>query len=104
MLSLLSISIVKVTLPAVLSTTVWTPLHEGAVIFSTKTEVYYSINAVGTFVWERLSREGITLDTLCADLQARFTGASPEQLREDVCALLDAFERASLVQPRSGDA
>jgi hypothetical protein len=90
------------TLPIARPTVVWTALPDGAVLFSTETEVYYSINTVGALVWELLPSDGMTLDALCDVVREHFPGAPLAQIRGDVVELLADLERCGLVDAPVG--
>lgn len=84
-------------LPSARAAVVWSALPDGAVLFATDTEVYYSLNPVGTLIWELLPRV-TSLDELCAAVHAEYPDATPLQVRADVVELLDDLERAGLVE------
>jgi hypothetical protein len=84
-------------LPTARPTVVWTTLPDGAVLFSTETEVYYSVNSVGALVWQLLPSESMTLEELCDVVHDHFPDATPAQIRTDVVELLADFARCGLV-------
>lgn len=88
-------------LPTPRQSVVWTGLPDGAVLFSTETEVYFSLNQVGAVVWELLS-DGRSMDDLCAGVQARFPDADPVDVRRDVDELLGELLRARLLEVPEG--
>ncbi len=82
-------------LPTARRSVVWTSLPDGAVLFSTETEVYYSLNPVGALIWELLPR---TLDDVCTEVCARHPDVSPERVHADVSALMTELEDAGLIE------
>jgi hypothetical protein len=58
--------------------------------------VYFSLNATGAWIWERLAT-GATRDELCAGIVARFEVESAVA-RRDLDELLVELERAGLVE------
>ncbi|HSM15582.1 MAG TPA: PqqD family protein [Gemmatimonadales bacterium] len=85
-------------LPVATTHVVYGPLSDGAVLFSTKDEVYFGLNQVGAQVWELLPPATRTLTELCAHLERRFEGTAPDVLRRDVAALLDDLLANDLVE------
>lgn len=84
------------SLPVPRSTVVWVKLPDGAVLFTPEDEVYYSMNAVATSIWEFLPHVA-DMDALCSSVHQRFPDAEPDPMRADVVALLDELARAGLV-------
>lgn len=84
------------SLPVPRSTVVWVELPDGAVLFTPENEVYYSMNAVATSIWEFLPQVP-DMDALCLSVSRRFPDASLHQIRVDVIALLDELALAGLV-------
>jgi len=87
-------------LPTAHPSVVWTPLPDGAVLFSTETELYFGVNSVGALVWELLPPTTQTLQDLCAAVHERYPDAALEQIRTDVIELLDNLSQYGLVQFR----
>jgi hypothetical protein len=85
-------------LPIARPNVVWSALPDGAVLFATDTEVYYSLNPVGALIWELLPQPGMSLDDLCMAVQSEYPDATPLQIRSDVIALLEDLERSGLVE------
>ena len=75
---------------------------DGAVLFSTRTEVYFGLNAVGASVWSLLP-SAASLDALCQEIAARHPGADAERIRHDVSALLADLGREGLVHAVAGE-
>lgn len=83
-------------LPVPRSTVVWVRLPDGAVLFTPEDEVYYSMNAVASMIWEALP--GVAdLDALCSSVRQCFPDVETDQIRSDVTALLDELAEAGLV-------
>lgn len=72
----------------------------GAVLLSTKDEVYYGLNGVAAAVWERLPPVLNGLDELCADVSQLYPGVDSATIRADVPALLDDLLARGLVISR----
>ena len=85
-------------LPVASPSVVWTPLPDGAVLFSTETEVYYGVNGVGALMRELLPPASMTLEDLCTSVQAKYPDVPLEQIRTDVVELLEDLKRCGLVQ------
>ena len=85
-------------LPVATSHVVYGPLLDGAVLFSTKDEVYYGLNQIGAEIWELLPPSTQTLTELCGKLKQRFEGIDPPSLRSDVVALLADLLANNLVE------
>ncbi|HEX5580612.1 MAG TPA: PqqD family protein [Gemmatimonadaceae bacterium] len=75
---------------------------DGAVLFSTRTEVYYGLNLVGTTVWDLLP-DAPSLDALCEEVRRRHPGAGIAEVRRDISALLDDLLAEGLLE-RNGSA
>lgn len=84
-------------LPVASSDVIISSLDDGAVLFSSKDEVYYGLNAVGLRVWQLLPPARRTLDELCAELQQEFVGVDYDTLAADVSELLGELTRFGLV-------
>jgi len=87
-------------LPVATAHAVYGPLSDGAVLFSTKDEVYFGLNQVGAQVWELLPPATHSLSELCTNLERRFEGVDPDVLRRDVEALLEDLLANGLVEYR----
>jgi hypothetical protein len=90
-------------LPQPKSSVVWTELPDGAVLFSTESEIYYSLNSVGTLVWQHLSGEGMTHDGLCAAVAAQFPDQDPDEVRRDVEELIGDLLKAELLVEQAAE-
>ena len=87
-------------LPSADPAVIFKPLAEGAVLFSTKDEVYYGLNSVGMRIWQLLPPVHSSLDDLCAALRVDYPQVDPAVLRSDVVELLGELASLGLVQPR----
>ena len=74
---------------------VWTKMPDGAVLFSTETEVYYSVNVLGAFIWTLLPR---SIDDLCAAVGEQYPDVANERIHADIVDLLKELEAAALIQ------
>ena len=91
-------------LPRPAPTTIFKPLAEGGVLFSTSTEVYFGVNVIGARIWELLPPATTTFEELCATLAAQYHDVSEAQIRRDVRAFLDDLLANDLVvAPREDD-
>ncbi|HEY0971266.1 MAG TPA: PqqD family protein [Gemmatimonadales bacterium] len=69
---------------------------DGAVLLSTRTEVYYQLNEVGATVWELLA-DAHGLDVLCEEVGRRHPGGDADAVRRDVAALLAELSAEGLI-------
>ena len=74
---------------------------DGAVLFSTRTEVYYGLNLVGTTVWD-LVGGATSFDALCEEVSRRHPGGEADTVRRDVRALIDDLLTEVLLVRRGG--
>jgi len=86
------------SLPSQTSQVVFGPLPDGAVLFSTRDEVYYGLNRVGALIWALLPPKTNTLSELCDVLGRQFTEVDPATLKNDVAALLEELHANGLVE------
>lgn len=80
---------------------IYRTLAEGAVLFSTRDEVYFGLNDVGARVWELLPPAMTTTDDVCAALAKEYPDVDRQVIREDVEELLAALAAHGLVLARS---
>lgn len=82
-------------------------LHEGGVLFSTETEVYFEVGDVGARIWELLPPSSRTIDELVTVLAAQYHDVSASQIRSDVEEFVGELLANGLVAydaaPPSGD-
>jgi hypothetical protein len=72
--------------------------HEGdTILFDTKTDRYYTLNAVGTRVWECLG-QGIQVDAIPTRIAEEFD-APVVTIDADVRSLIAQLRQAALVTP-----
>jgi hypothetical protein len=71
----------------------------GAILFSTETEVYFSLNLIGVRVWQLLSAEGIALNEVVARIRDDYPEVSEETIAADVRGLVDDLRQHGLVEP-----
>lgn len=90
-------SLLPVAAPAV----IYKALADGAVVFSTQTEVYYGLNAVGAQVWELLPPTSTTFDELCDAVARQHPDVDAEVIRADIAELLRELEAHGLVVPQT---
>lgn len=86
------------TLPCGRSSVVVKEVPEGAILFSTDTEVYFSLNHVGLRVWRLLHDDHQTMDEVVTALQQAYPDVSREVLTRDVQGLLDELSGNGLVE------
>lgn len=99
MSAVMSISMANVRLPKPKSDLIFKTLADGGLIFSPALEVYFSVNAVGSRVWNLLPPVTDTLDALVATLSAEYTDVTADVIRADVEELLAEFTSQGLVDP-----
>jgi hypothetical protein len=77
----------------------WTKLPDGAVLFSPESEVYFAINQTAALIWELLMSDefGCDIDAICSAVRQRFPDVSPQQIRDDVADILNAFADNNLL-------
>ncbi|HEX8692968.1 MAG TPA: PqqD family protein [Longimicrobium sp.] len=72
---------------------------DGAVVLDLRKGKYYSLNGVGTAIWQQLEA-GRTLAEIAAHLCERY-GAPGDEVRRDVADFVDTLQRRALVDVRS---
>lgn len=77
---------------------------DGAVLLSTKDEIYYGLNTVGACIWERLPPVLTELDDLCASLSMLYPDIDPETIRADAQELIEDLLAHGLLCPRDREA
>ena len=99
--SALPIPPVNPTLPVRSPTVLFRPMEDGGVLFCSRTEVYFGVNAVGAMIWERLPRPGESqrhsFDDIVRSLQDSYAGVDRETLEADVREFLQAMIEGELV-------
>ena len=94
-------------LPVPAPSTIFKPLVEGGVLFSTESEVYFGVNVIGARIWQLLPPVTATFEELCAKLVAQYHDVTEAQIRQDVRKFLkDLLENdlvvAAVIDDQSG--
>lgn len=76
-------------LPRPRSTVVYRDLPEGAILFCTATEVYYSLNPIGARIWRLLPPTCSSEEEVVARLSAEYPEINLGKIAADVRRLLD---------------
>lgn len=71
-------------------------LGDGTALLNLKSNIYYSLNEVGAFVWNEMC-EPITFGQLCRRTEEEF-GADCEQVKQDLAHLVSHMDGAGLVR------
>lgn len=74
----------------------------GAVLLSSKDEVYYGLNTVGCQIWEHLPPVLRTFDELVTSVKAVYPDVPLETIQADIGELLDNLLANGLVTPMAG--
>lgn len=90
------------SLPEPAPSTIFKRLDEGGVLFSTETEGYFGVNAIGARIWELLTVSA-TFEQMCAELAKSYHDVGAEQIKRDVAKFLDDLIASGLVVVRSTD-
>jgi hypothetical protein len=78
---------------------VFSEVGDGAVLLSTRDEVYYGLNSVGSRIWDLLPAHD-SLEQLVDALAADYPDVDREVIRADVVELLDTLMEHGLVDQR----
>ena len=92
-------------LPSPSSTVILKELNDSAVLYCSRTEVYFGLNEVGLAIWQALpsaSEPAETFDTLAATLEGRFPEVASETIRGDAQEFLEALSLNGLVSSSVG--
>lgn len=73
-------------------------LGEGSALLNLRTNIYYSLNEVGAFVWSALA-EPVTFQRLVERVSAEFD-APDDQVEQDLARLVVMLDQAGLVRCR----
>jgi hypothetical protein len=87
-------------LPTPSGTVILKELPDGAVLYCTRTEVYFGLNPVGVAIWEALPPSSESLDALVHQVVGRFPDADPQTVRADAIEFMEALRQNGLVTPR----
>jgi hypothetical protein len=74
-------------------------LPEGGVLFSTETEVYFGVDAVGAHIWELLPPATRTVEEMVSKLAATYHDVAASTIRTDVEQFLAELLTNGLVAP-----
>lgn len=87
------------TLPSPSESVIVKELADGAVLYCSRTEVYFGLNDVGMAVWQSLPPVFMEMDDLIEDLARRFPEVPVETIRTDAVEFLTDLESNELVKP-----
>jgi hypothetical protein len=85
-------------LPRPKPTVVFREMPEGAILFCTATEVYFSLNSVGVQVWRLLHPVCSTESEVVRSLAKQHPDASSEEIAADVSQLIRELLENALVE------
>jgi hypothetical protein len=85
------------TLPSPVAGAIFRKLPEGGVLFSTDSEVYFGVGAVGARIWELLPPQTRTIDEMVAILASQYNDVPASQIRADVERFLSELLTNGLV-------
>ena len=91
------------SLPTAAPDVVFKALPDGAVLFSSDSEVYFGLNAVGARVWELLPPARETVAEVVSELAAQYPDVDRSVIEADVAELLGDLQRQGLVRARAGN-
>ena len=90
------------TLPQPRTTVIYRDLPEGAILFCTSTEVYFSLNPIGARLWKLLPPVCTDEDQVVAQLSAEYPEVNLREISADVRRLLDELVGSGLADlPRA---
>lgn len=78
-------------LPRPSSTVVYRDLPEGAILFCTRTEVYFSLNPLGAEIWRSLPPVCANEEEIIARIAGQYPDVDPERIAADVQKLIAEF-------------
>jgi hypothetical protein len=90
-------------LPVPAPSTIFKPLIEGGVLFSTESEVYFGVNVIGSRIWQLLPPVTSTFEELCGKLVAQYHDVTEAQIQRDVQKFLDDLLENDLVVASASD-
>ena len=85
-------------LPRPCSTVIYRDLPEGAVLFCTRTEVYFSLNHIGARIWQLLPPVCLSDDEIVARLSESHPDVNLGKISADVRRLLEDLAGNGLVE------
>lgn len=74
----------------------WRVLDGEAVIINNQTSYYYSLNRTGTFVWNLLVDNEMTLDEIVENVSSTY-GLDGDEIRGDITSILDNLYNEKLL-------
>jgi len=78
----------------------FTIIDDEAVIMSEENDLFFSINPVGTVIWETLAAPS-TLDEICAAIATRFSQTEPQKVRADAQQFIAQLAARNLIISRA---
>lgn len=72
-------------------------VDEGAVLLSAKDEVYFGLNEVGAVIWEALTPDLETTDSIKAVLVEKYPDVDPDVIATDLDELLAELVKAGML-------
>jgi coenzyme PQQ synthesis protein D (PqqD) len=85
-------------LPSPRKSVVFREVPEGAILFCTETEVYFSLNQMGVRVWRLLPPECASDDEIVSRLSAEFPGVNLGTISGDIHRLISDLLGNGLVE------
>jgi len=85
-------------LPRPRSTVIFRDVPEGAILFCTRKEVYFSLNQLGVMIWRLLPPECTTEDQIVARVAQEYPKVNMGTIAADVRRLIDDLARHDLVE------
>ena len=77
---------------------VFREVPEGAILFCTRKEVYYSLNQLGVMIWRLLPPECTTEDEVVARVSQEYPDVTLGTISADVRRLIEDLVRNDLVE------
>ena len=85
-------------LPVTSRSVICREVPEGAILFCTASEIYFSLNQVGVRIWRLMPPACANLDELVDRLRREFPEATVDDIRRDAIHLLDELASNGLVE------
>jgi hypothetical protein len=83
-------------LPKPSEAAIFKALPDGGVLFSTTSEVYFGVNAVGARIWELLPPQCTRFEELVSRLAAEYTDVTPDIVRADARRFIEQLISSGL--------
>ena len=93
----------RMTLPQPSHDVVFCIVDDGAVLLSTRDEVYFGLNEVGATVWQLLSPATRSFEEICDLVATDYPEVDVELVQNDIAALLMQLMEYGLVQNHNGN-